>query len=130
MGDVVLVVLRRPEMAGALLCAGQRIAHLMGGARISVLAVRKPIQVSGLAAEALIAEAESTVRAKQREEPRVTALRAAFDAWTQAAEADARWTESEGSAPAVIGERGSRADLIVAGQPSEDDRQARQAFSA
>ena len=130
MADVVLVVLRRPELADALLSAGQRIAQLMGGARISVLAVREPLQVSGLAAEALIAEAESTVRARQREEQRMTALRAAFDAWTQAAGADARWAESEGSAPAVIGERGSRADLIVVGQPSGDDRQARQAFSA
>ena len=37
---------------------------------------------------------------------------------------------SGGERPTIIGERGSRADLIVAGQPLEDDRLARQAFSA
>ena len=62
MADVVLVVLRRPEIALALLHAAERIAILMGGARLSVLAVREPIHVSALAAEALIEEAEAVVR--------------------------------------------------------------------
>ena len=130
MADVVLVVLRRPEMAAILLHAAQRIAILMGGARLSVLAVREPIDVSALAAEALIEEAESVVRARQQEQQRVAALRTTFESWVHDAGADARWAEAEGSAPAIIGERGSRADLIVAGQPLEDDRLARQAFSA
>jgi hypothetical protein len=34
MADVVLVVLRRPEMAETLLHAAHRIAILMGGARL------------------------------------------------------------------------------------------------
>ena len=42
----VLVVLRRPELADTLLRAAQRMATLMGGARLSVLAVREPIEVS------------------------------------------------------------------------------------
>jgi nucleotide-binding universal stress UspA family protein len=128
MADVVLVVLRRPEMAAILLQAAQRIAMLMG-ARLNVLAVRDPIHVSALAAEALIEEAESVVRARQQEQQRVTALRTTFESWVHDAAADARWSEAEGSAPAIIGERGSRADLIVAGQPLEDDRLARQVFS-
>lgn len=130
MTDVVLVVLRRPEMADILLRAALQIANLMGGARLSVLAVREPIEVSALAAEALMAEAESVVRARQREQQRVSALRSTYDKWRENSGADALWAEAEGSASAIIGERGSRADLIVAGQPLEDDPLARQAFSA
>jgi nucleotide-binding universal stress UspA family protein len=106
------------------------MAKLMDGARLNVLAVREPIQLSGLAAEALIEEAESVVRARQHEQDRIAALRASFDGWVRDAEADAHWVEVDGSAPAIIGERGSRTDLIVAGQPLADDRLARQAFSA
>ena len=130
MVDVVLVVLRRSELAGSLLHAGERMAKLMDGARLNILAVREPIQLSGLAAEALIEEAESVVRARQHEQDRIAALRRSFDGWVRDARADAHWVEVDGSAPAVIGERGSRADLIVAGQPLADDRLARQAFSA
>jgi nucleotide-binding universal stress UspA family protein len=130
MADVVLVVLRRPEMASALLHAAQRITNLMGGAQLSGLAVREPIQVSALAAEALIEEAQSVLRARQQEHQRVAALRATFESWVRDTGTDARWIEEEGSAHTIIGERGSRADLIVAGQPLEDDRLARQAFSA
>jgi len=36
--DVVLVVLRRPELAESLLHAGERMAKLMDGARLNVLA--------------------------------------------------------------------------------------------
>lgn len=126
MADVVLIVLRRPEMADTVLRAALRIATLMGGARLSVLAVREPIEVSPLAAEALMAEAESVVSARQHEQQRVSAIRAIYDKWMETSGADARWAD----APAIIGERGSRADLIVAGQPLEDDRLARQAFSA
>jgi nucleotide-binding universal stress UspA family protein len=130
MADVVLVVLRRPEMAVGLLRAAQQIGTLMGDAKLNVLAVRDPIQVTGLAAEALIEEADSIVKAKAEEQQRVAALQGAFENWARETGSDARWTESEGSAPAIIGERGSRADLIVAGPPLEDDRLARQAFSA
>lgn len=130
MADAVLVVLRRPELADTLLRAAQRMATLMGGARLSVLAVREPIEVSALMAEALMAEAESVVRARQQEQQRLTALRSAFDRWLETSGAEARWADVQGSAPAIVGERGSGADLIVAGQSLEDDRLARQAFSA
>ena len=130
MADVVLVVLRRPEIALALLHAAQRIAILMDGARLGVLAIQEPIHVTALAAEALIEEAASVVRVRQQEQQRVAALRTTFESWLHDAAADAHWSEAEGSAPAIIGERGSRADLIVVGQPLEDDRLARQAFSA
>src|SRR5215475_13204344 len=129
MADVVLIVLRRPEAVPALLQAGQRMATLMGGARLNVLAIREPIHVTGLAAEALIAEAVLVVRDRAQEEQRVAASRTAFDRWVGETGSDAHWIETEGSATAIIGERGSRADLIVSGQPFEDDRLARQAFS-
>jgi nucleotide-binding universal stress UspA family protein len=130
MADVVLVVLGRPDVADLLLRAALRIADLMGAARLSVLAVREPMAVSGLAAEALMAEAQSVVRAKEREQQRAIAVRSAFDKWMESSGAEARWVEVEGSAPAIIGERGSRADLVVMGQPLEGDRLARRTFSA
>ena len=130
MADVVLTVLRRPELVGSLLDAGAQMAQLMDGARLNVLAIREPFHVSGLAAEALIEEAESVVRAKQHEGERMTALRRAFDGWLPDSGVQVHWVEVEGSAPAIIAERGSRSDLIVAGQPLLDDRLARQSFSA
>jgi nucleotide-binding universal stress UspA family protein len=123
-------VLRRPEMAAGLLQAGRRMASLMDGALLNVLAVRDPFQVTGLAAEALIEEAESVVRAKAQEQQRVVALRAAYERWMDETGTEARWAEVDGNAQAIIGERGSRADFVVAGQPTEDDRAARQTFSA
>ncbi len=133
MAEVVLVVLRRPEMAAVLLDAASRLAPLMGEVRIHVLTIREPIQVTALAAEALMNETDSVLKAKEREEERIIALKAAFDRW--AAEAGevapaARWIETKGSAPAIVGEFGSRADIIVAGRPAEDDRLGRQAFRA
>jgi nucleotide-binding universal stress UspA family protein len=130
MADVVLVVLRRPELATTLLHAARRVATLMGGARLNVLAVREQYRVSALGAEALIAEARSMEDHDRRERLRVSTLHASFAAWARETGSDAHWSEAEGSAPAIIGERGSRADLVVAGQPPEDDRMARQAFSA
>jgi nucleotide-binding universal stress UspA family protein len=130
MADLVLVVVRRPEIASSLLSAAQRMAGRMGGARISVLAVREPIQVTPLGAEALIAEAESVIRARQQEQHRLEALHESFERWVADSNIDAQWAEVEGSAPSIIGDRGSRADMIVAGQPLEEDRLARQAFSA
>ena len=83
MADVVLVVLRRPEMAVGLLRAAQQIGTLMGDAKLNVLAVRDPIQVTGLAAEALIEEADSIVKAKAEEQQRVAALQGAFENWAR-----------------------------------------------
>jgi nucleotide-binding universal stress UspA family protein len=130
MTDVVLVVLRRPEMVETLIGAAQRIASLMGDARLNVLAVREPIEVSALAAEALMEEAQSILRARQQEEQRITALRAAFDQWKANHGVDVHWSVEQGNAAALTAERGSRADLIVSSQPLEGDRAARQAFSA
>jgi Flp pilus assembly protein TadB len=74
MADVVLIVLRGAETVRAVLQAGQRMATLMGGARLNVLAVRAPIQITGLAVEALIAEADSVVSDRAQEQQRVAAI--------------------------------------------------------
>ena len=132
MAEVVLVVLRRPEMVASLLDAASRLASLVGEARIQALAVREPIHVGGLAAEALMEETDSALDAKAREWRRVDALKAAYDRWAARAggRVAAHWVEAEGNAAAIIGETGSRADVIVAEQPSEADRSGRHAFRA
>jgi nucleotide-binding universal stress UspA family protein len=133
MSEVILVLLRRPEKVSTLLNAAARLAGLMGGARVNALAIREPIQVTGLAAEALIGEADAVLDAREHERERVASVRAAFDRWsTEAGEVatTSYWTEEEGNAATIIGERGRRSDIIVAGQPAEDDRMARQAFRA
>jgi hypothetical protein len=71
MADVILIVLRRAEMAATLLRAELRIASLAGGARLNILAVHEPLGVSALAAEALIAEAQSVLRTRQQEDDRL-----------------------------------------------------------
>jgi hypothetical protein len=109
-------------MADTLLRAALRMAEVMGGARLSVLAVRQPNEVSLFAGGALSAESESVVRARQPEQQRVSALHSIFNKWVENTGADARWSETEGVALANIGERGSRADVIIAGQPEPVSR--------
>src|SRR6516162_5201268 len=99
MADVILVVLRRPEIAKTLLGAALQIAHLMGGARLNVLATMEPLQVTALGAEALMAEANSVLRAREQELQRVSALRSIYEKWMDTSGADARWAEVEGSTP-------------------------------
>ena len=133
MSEVILVVPTRPERVATLLNAAKRLAALTGAAHINVLAVREPIQVTALSAEELMSEVEAVIEAREFEQERVAALKAAFDRWDAEggdAATAARWIEAEGSAAAIIGERGSRADVVVAGQPAEDDGPARRAFRA
>ena len=133
MADVILVALTRPETAATLLDAAWRLASLIGNAAINVLAPRDPIQVSALAAEMLMNEADSVVALQEHEHERIMALKTAFDRWTADSPDGARmahWIEASGGAAAMIGERGSRADIIVAAQPDEGDRLARQTFNA
>ena len=63
---------------------------------------------------------------------RLLALKQAFDKWAAEASeaAPAHWLEAEGSVHVLVGEIGSRADIIVAARPADNDRPARQAFRA
>jgi len=124
MSDVFLVVLVRPEGAPALLNAARRLTELVDCARINVLAVHERSAVPPLSAEAVIEEADAFVIERSRQHERVAALKTAFGRW--AAEAGklatiSHWVEAEGSAAMVVGERGSRADMIVAGAPGENE---------
>ncbi len=100
MAEVILVVLQRTAAAPALLTAAERLAELAGGAHLSVLA----------------AAAES-----------IPQLRAAFARWQARPRPEplpVRWHEAPGEPEAAIVARGSRADLIVAARPRDDDSPA------
>lgn len=131
MADVLLVALVRPDRAPALLNAALRMSDLVDCARINVLGVREPNPIPPLSAEVLIDEAASVLAERAREGERITALKTAYDRWAgEAGERAAitRWVEAEGSAAAVVGERGSRADMVIASAPAEDDHLVRQTF--
>jgi nucleotide-binding universal stress UspA family protein len=133
MSDVCLVVLVRPDAAPALLDAARRLTDLMDCACINVLAVRESNAVPPLSAEVVIDEADAYLIERARERERIAALKTVFDKWVAEAgplAAITHWAEAEGSAAAIVGERGSRTDLIVAGAPAEDDAVSRQAFRA
>jgi nucleotide-binding universal stress UspA family protein len=133
MTEVILVVLRRPEAAAGLLTAATQLAALAPVAMVNVLAVRQTIVPSALGAEALMFEADDFTTKEEAEAARMSTLQAAYTAWrdgTGAAGLAAHWAEAEGSPGAVIGELGSRADLVVCARPTESDRLVRQDFSA
>jgi nucleotide-binding universal stress UspA family protein len=133
MSDVILVVLGRPAAAPAVLSAAACLASLMGGARLNVIVVQQPVHIHALEAEALVMEADAILALRHGDEKRIAALEGTFRRWVaEAGEAvtAARWSEVEGSAATVIAERGSRADIIVAEQPAEDDRWTRQVIRA
>jgi hypothetical protein len=133
MSEVILVLLRRPDRALVLLHAAARLAEMMGKVRIQALAVHERVLPSAFAAEALMYEADAALEANEEEQNRVTSLAAIYDRWVGDLREDtvlARWVEAEGNTTAIVAERGSRADVIVAGQPAEDDRVPRQMFRA
>jgi nucleotide-binding universal stress UspA family protein len=133
MSDVILVVPSTPEAAPGLLRAAARLATLLGSARPKVLAVAEPIHVGALEAEAMFMAADAILAEKRESKARIAALKVVFDDWIMEGgegASEARWIEAEGSAATIVGERGSRADIIVAGQPAADDWLARQVLRA
>lgn len=131
MSEVVLAVLGRPEAVKPLLDAARRLTELANGARLNVLAVQEPVQVGPLAAETLISEADAVLEGQRHERDRVLALKAEFDRWVGdlgGSIAPPRWIAAEGSMAAIVGERGSRADIVAVSQPAEGDRLESQAL--
>jgi nucleotide-binding universal stress UspA family protein len=132
MTDVVLAVLGHPETACAVLDAAARLRSLKPDSRLQVLAVLDRLSLHALQAEVLISEAETLLALRHEIEER-GGLRAAFERWTDGAGeagAGAQWFQVEETATAALGERGSRADVIIAAQPAEYDRVSRQLFRA
>ena len=133
MSDVILVVLGRTESARGLLQAAAEFRRLMTEARVSVLALEQPAHTSALEAEALVAEADALVQQKPTERARIAALERIYEQWLVEIGAegnDVRWARAQGNAATVVGERGSRSDLVVVGQPTERDSRGRQVFRA
>ena len=133
MSDVILVVLGHAEAARELLHAAAEFKRLLGGAHINALAVKEPVHISALQAEVLVMEGDALVARMDKEHERVAALETIYGQWLAEAGDIAqhtRWIEAEGNAAAVVGERGSRADVIVAGQPGDRGRRIRQLFRA
>ncbi|MEI9988285.1 MAG: universal stress protein [Aliidongia sp.] len=133
MSEVVLVVLRRPDAAAGLLAGAGQLALLMRHGHLNVLAIRQTIAPSALAAEALMSEADAYLVAERAENDRIGALKAAYDAWfggSDAAGLTSRWIEIGGSPGSIVGEMGSRADLVVCALPAAVDHFSRQEFSA
>ena len=131
MTEVILVVLRRPEAAAGLLAAAAQLAALAPVALVNVVAMHQIIVPKALGAEALMIEADDFTIREQAETARMTALRATYAAWRDGAAGLAtHWVEAEGSPGPVVGELGSRADLVVCARPAENDRLAKQEFSA
>jgi nucleotide-binding universal stress UspA family protein len=131
MSEVVLVVLGRADRVSDLLTAAQRLATLLGGAHINVLAVRSPFLDGLLLGGPMTEEAAALLAAGQA---RIASLKASFETWAGNAcigEISARWIEAEGAPASLVEERGRRADIIVVSRPeSSDGRSARQAFRA
>jgi nucleotide-binding universal stress UspA family protein len=133
MSDVILAVLRRPDAAAGLLTGAGQLARLMQQGHINVLAVRHVAAPGALMAEALMSEADSYLEAEQAEIDRIDALKTAYEAWSAgpgAAGLTSHWTEVDGSPSLIVGEMGSRADIVVCARPVDADHLARQEFSA
>ena len=115
MQGVILAVIEHPEMAGRVLTAAQRLEELIGkcpnrGAGDSNAAgCRHPAQRGGV-------DRKHELQIREREQARITALKAAFDQWMETAQesgVSAEWADVEGLANSVIQEWGRRSDVIV-----------------
>jgi nucleotide-binding universal stress UspA family protein len=111
-------LLERPEAAAATLAAAGALAALTSDARINVLAIRIPPEATILPTEEVLT-ARTVARMRAADAERVTALRAAYDAWAPTAESakvTVEWTDVEGSMQALVTDWGRRADLVVLGR--------------
>src|ERR1019366_8067776 len=118
MRGVILAVLDRPDAAGGLLGAAERLATCMGSGHINALAVRM-LPEATITTEEILPRQER-IRILTRERERSAALRAAFDAWAARAVRDgiaAEWIDLEGSADDIVAAWGRRADAIVLARP-------------
>jgi nucleotide-binding universal stress UspA family protein len=115
MSGVILAVVEHPGSAVQALVAARRLATLMGGARINVLAIRMaPVSTIMPTEEVLTSHQAGLIRAG--EQVRVAALRTAFDGWAGTARSPgvvAEWIDMEGLADTLVAEWGRRSDFLV-----------------
>lgn len=119
MGEVVVVVLNRPDEAEGLLDAGMRLLEIGGGGRLKALAVRMPPAATILPSEEVLTTSRAaSIRAEQ--ENWAGQLRAIVDAWAPPAQRRGirtDWVDLEGDAASIVTDHGSRADAIVIARP-------------
>ena len=118
MSNVILTLLTRTETAPGILSGAERLAVLLGGARIEAMVMRiLPISTIMVTEEILSNVDEQKIR--DRETGRAAALRRIFDAWaTRHEETKApRWIDEEGVTETLVKAWGERADYIVVGRP-------------
>jgi nucleotide-binding universal stress UspA family protein len=118
MSHVVLGLLPKTETAPAILAGAERLAVLLGGARIEAMVMRiLPISTIMPTEEILSKADEKKIR--DRETDRAAALRRIFDAWaTKHGGTNApRWIDEEGITETLVKTWGERADYIVVGRP-------------
>jgi nucleotide-binding universal stress UspA family protein len=123
MANVVLTLLTRPEIAPTVLAAAERLAVLLGGARIEALVMRVPPISTILVTEEVLTE-EQAQKVREREHERATVLHRGFETWRietwatrHGATSAPRWIDEEGLTEALVKKWGKRADYIVVGQP-------------
>jgi nucleotide-binding universal stress UspA family protein len=128
MPEAILVLLRDQEETPVLLGAAARMRQIMARARINALAVRETFGIAPERAATLTGRAEALLAAEEAERQRFLALRASFERWSatagQAARA-AQWFEAEGRTTEIVARWGRRADIVVVGRPSPEDRLGR-----
>ena len=106
-----------------MLAASERLAELMGGARVDVLVVRVPPEATILPSEEVLTVRRET-RIREQEHARAAALRSAFDHWAERTRSEGlsvKWRDVEGLVDAELRERGRRADIIVLRRPAARD---------
>ncbi len=92
----------------------------MGSARINVLAIRVPPESTILPAEEVLTRHQAAV-IRTREQERVAALHAVFEAWLAESSGPGiatDWVDIEGLAAPLVGEWGRRSDFLVIPRPA------------
>jgi len=118
MQRVILVLPRHAEVAPALLHAASLAADRLGGARILVLGIAiPPILSIEPGEEILTLVREDALR--RHEIQQLSVLRQGYDAWSATDAHAHEWVEREAPPDETVAEWGSRADLIVLGQPQD-----------
>jgi nucleotide-binding universal stress UspA family protein len=127
MPNVVLALLTSIETAPAVLASAERLAVLIGGARVEAMVMRiLPMSTILVTEEVLVKKQEKQIR--DREHARAAALRGIFDAWAlkQGTTREPLWVDEEGVTETLVETRGQRADYIVVGKPDAHAQRAEQ----
>ena len=118
MANVVLALLTNTQTAPDILAAADRLAVLLGGARIEALVVRAPPISTILVTEEILSRADEQ-KIRFQEADRAGALRRIFNArLAQSGRTpEPSWIDEEGITEILVKNYGQRADYIVTGRP-------------